>query len=139
MQVEVVTPVGAIASRSVDEITAPGALGEMGILPGHIALLSGLKPGVVTLKGQGPTEVFAVGEGFVQVSGTDKVVLLTDRAVRASDVDTAAAQKLFAEAEKALGTWDRAEDEEHVRLVTQRNWASAQLAAAAAVGAATRH
>ena len=52
MRVEVVTPTGAAASREVEEVIAPGALGELGILPGHVALLSALRPGVLTLKGK---------------------------------------------------------------------------------------
>lgn len=135
MQVEVVTPTGPAASRAVDEVVAPGALGEIGILPGHVALITGLRTGVVTLKGQGATEVFAVGPGFLQVlgpqpSGEDRVIVLTERAERASEIDAAAAQRELAEIEKALGTWDREPDAEYEALYTRRAWAMARLAAA---------
>ena len=84
MHVELVTPTGSMASRDVSDITAPGSLGEMGVLPGHVALVTGLRIGVVVLDGGGGgREVFAVGNGFAQVSGTDNVVLLTDRALAA--------------------------------------------------------
>ena len=49
MQLSVTTPRGALVDTEVDEVTAPGALGEFGVLPGHVPFLSALKPGRVRL------------------------------------------------------------------------------------------
>ncbi len=50
MKLSVTTPRGAIVDTDVDEVTAPGELGEFGVLPGHVPLMSALKPGVIWYK-----------------------------------------------------------------------------------------
>ena len=50
LKVEIVTPRGAALSAEADEATVPGVLGELGVLPGHRPLLSGVKPGVLRLR-----------------------------------------------------------------------------------------
>jgi F-type H+-transporting ATPase subunit epsilon len=49
----VVTPTQLVLDEEVDEVTAPGALGEFGVLPNHIAFLTLLEPGEMSYK-QGP-------------------------------------------------------------------------------------
>ena len=56
MHLDIVTPRGRLLSAEVDEFTAPGTLGEMGVLPGHIPLVSGIRPGVVRYR-SGPSGV----------------------------------------------------------------------------------
>ncbi|HEY0711090.1 MAG TPA: F0F1 ATP synthase subunit epsilon, partial [Polyangia bacterium] len=63
MRLSVTTPRGSLVETEVDEITAPGALGEFGILPGHIPFVSSLKPGVFVYRIKGDAHVLAVGEG----------------------------------------------------------------------------
>ena len=46
MRLSVTTPRGALVDTDVEEVTAPGELGEFGVLPGHVPLMSALKPGV---------------------------------------------------------------------------------------------
>ena len=52
MRLSVTTPRGALVDTDVDEVTAPGELGEFGVLPGHVPLMSALKPGVLWYKGK---------------------------------------------------------------------------------------
>ena len=53
MKLSVTTPRGALVDADVDEVTAPGALGEFGVLPGHVPLMSALKPGVLVYRAGG--------------------------------------------------------------------------------------
>lgn len=83
LTLSVVTPEGQVLAQPVDEVTVPGLLGELGILPGHIALLSATKEGIVTYRRGNERGKLAVGPGFAEVDGKDAVVLLVNEAKRA--------------------------------------------------------
>jgi F-type H+-transporting ATPase subunit epsilon len=70
MRFSITTPLGSVVEADIDEVTAPGQEGELGVLPEHIPLMTALKPGVLTYhrSGGGHTHVLAVGEGFLQVA-----------------------------------------------------------------------
>jgi F0F1-type ATP synthase epsilon subunit len=70
MRFSITTPLGSVVEAEIDEVTAPGQEGELGVLPEHIPLMTALKPGVLTYhrSGGGHTHVLAVGEGFLQVA-----------------------------------------------------------------------
>jgi len=93
VKVEVVTPEKAALSTEADELVAPGVRGEFGILSGHTPFISALKPGVLMARKGQKKQLFAIGAGYAEVDGHDKIVVLTQTAVRAEDIDTAAAQK----------------------------------------------
>jgi F-type H+-transporting ATPase subunit epsilon len=148
MRLSVNTPRGSLVDTEVDEVTAPGELGEFGVLPGHVPLMSALKPGVVWYKGKDRSGVIAVGPGFLQVAqlgqggddhhggaGRDRVLVLVDQALTAKDVDTARAEKELAAADKELAAWHGELDGAHQALVERRGWAQARLDAAARVSA----
>ena len=91
MKLSLTTPRGAILDLDVEEVTAPGKLGEFGVLPGHVPLMSEIKPGVLVYRAKGAASstlgVVAVGPGFLQVSppkqadtAHDRVLVLVDRA-----------------------------------------------------------
>jgi F-type H+-transporting ATPase subunit epsilon len=138
MRLSVTTPRGAVVDTDVDELSAPGLLGEFGVLPGHVPLMSALKPGVLTYWTQSRAATLAVGEGFLQVApmvagntNTDRVLVLVDRAANASSIDRAAAASELAKLEKELAGWKQDLDGSYKALVVQRDWAQAQLDAAA--------
>jgi F-type H+-transporting ATPase subunit epsilon len=83
MVLEVVTPSGSAVSSNADEVIVPGAEGEFGVLPGHTAFMSALRPGTLRYRNGSETQTMTIGAGLVEVTGHDKVVVLTDRAVRA--------------------------------------------------------
>ena len=126
MKIEIVTPKGQAYSGDADEITAPGKVGELGVLPGHVPLLSALKAGVLRLRRGGGTRAFAVGPGYVQVSG-ERVVILTDMCQGPEQIDLAAARKEYDAAVAALAKWDRDIDAEWYELVARRDWADARV------------
>jgi F-type H+-transporting ATPase subunit epsilon len=145
MRLSITTPRGALVDTDVEELTAPGELGEFGVLPGHVPLMSALKPGVIWYKGHGAgndrTGILAVGGGFLQVAqlpqaddhagGRDRVLVLVDQALTAKDVDRAAAEKDLAAADRELAAWTGELDGAHQALIERRGWAQARLDAAA--------
>ena len=143
MRLSVTTPRGALVDTDVEEVTAPGELGEFGVLPGHVPLMSALKPGVLWYKGKDRSGVLAIGQGFLQVAplpqaddragGRDRVLVLVDQAVTAKDVDRASAEKDLAAAERELAAWTGELDGRHQNLVERRGWAQARLDASARV------
>ncbi|MEX0942902.1 MAG: F0F1 ATP synthase subunit epsilon [Pseudomonadales bacterium] len=91
-----------IFSGMVEMVVATGTMGELGILPGHTALLSGVKPGPVRLKLEGgEEEVFFASGGFIEVQ-PNAITILADTAVRADDIDEAAAVEAQQKAEREL-------------------------------------
>jgi len=96
----------ATAEREVyrgeaEMLVAPGAAGELGILPKHAPLLSQLKPGELRItNGENVDEVFISG-GFIEVQ-PDMITVLADSAERATDVDEAAALAAQRKAEEVL-------------------------------------
>jgi F-type H+-transporting ATPase subunit epsilon len=143
MRLSVNTPRGSLVDTDVDEVTAPGELGEFGVLPGHVPLMSALKPGVLWYKAKEHTGVLAIGGGFLQVAplpqaddhagGRDRVLVLVDQALTARDVDTANAEKELAAADRELAAWTGELDGKHHALTVRRGWAQARLDAAARV------
>lgn len=101
LHLEIVTPTKTAYAETVSEVTLPGTLGEMGILPGHLPLLSTLQPGeVVAVTAQGP-RYFAVGSGFVQVL-PDRVRVLVDACSGVDEIDIAHAKAELAELEQRI-------------------------------------
>jgi F-type H+-transporting ATPase subunit epsilon len=101
IQLRVVTPSRMLLDEEVDEVTAPGELGEFGVLPNHISFLSTLVPGEMSYK-QGPSKKFlAVGGGYAEV--LDNVMtVLAPAAEFAEEIDSARAQRAKERAEKSL-------------------------------------
>jgi len=91
-----------IFSGAVEMVIATGTLGELGILPGHTPLLSGIKPGPVRLVMEGgEEEIFFASGGYIEVQPTE-ITILADTAIRADDLDEAAAIEAQQEAERKL-------------------------------------
>jgi F-type H+-transporting ATPase subunit epsilon len=94
IRLEVVTPTAQVFDGVVESVTAPGVLGEFGVLPRHRPMLSATRSGLVRFVKEGRTEVLVVGPGFAEVE-PDHVILLTDRCVKAADIDADRARKEF--------------------------------------------
>jgi F-type H+-transporting ATPase subunit epsilon len=96
-----VTPDGSAYSEDVEMVTLTGVLGEMGILPQHIPLMTKMVPGELVVRNRGRDLFVAVGGGLVQVTGT-RVNILTDMAVAAGKIDEAKAEEARRRAEARL-------------------------------------
>ena len=138
MRLEVVTPRGSLLATDASEVTAPGLLGEFGVLPGHIPFLTALKPGVVTYASAAGAAggKLAVGAGYAEVSH-DRVTILADVGARLDQIDVEEARSELADANRQLEQPAASDDAGlRARLELQRDWAQARLDA---VGATPAH
>jgi len=101
LKLEIVTPEATAYSDDVDMVVLPGTAGELGILPMHIPLMTTIKPGELVVTKNGQTLYLAVGEGFVEVTGTS-VSVITDMAVNEQEIDEAKVQEAMDRAEAQL-------------------------------------
>lgn len=101
LRLEIVTPERKIFSDDVDSVVIPGIEGEMGVLPQHTSLVTALTPGELRYSQNGIEDELAIGQGFVEVTGS-KVSVLTDLAVSDADIDEQAVQEALERAEKSL-------------------------------------
>lgn len=102
LRLEVVSAEDQLFSGDVQSVQVTGSEGEMGILPGHISLLTALKPGMVrVITKAGEEELFYVAGGVMEVQAK-VVTVLADTAVRGGDLDQQAAEKAMQDAREAL-------------------------------------
>ncbi len=109
LHLEIVTPAKITVSQDVDVVVAPGALGEFGVLEGHVPFLSGILPGELRYTVDDKTEYLAVTSGFAEVSD-DNVSILVDAAEKASDIDVDRAKQALDRAGERLAK-DRSTEE----------------------------
>ncbi len=102
MQVEVVSAEESIFSGQAKFVALPGEAGELGILPGHIPLITRIKPGAVRIeKADGGEEFVFVAGGILEVQ-PKLITVLSDTAIRGHDLDEAKANEARKAAEEAL-------------------------------------
>jgi len=123
MQVLVATVEREVYRGEADFLVAPGAAGELGIMPKHTPLISSLAAGELCItNGDNVDEVFVSG-GFMEVQ-PDMVTILSDSAERASDIDEAAAIEAERKAREVLDTQqgdvDYAKAESELAMMTSR-------------------
>ena len=123
---DIVSAEEEIFSGLVEMLVATGVEGELGVGYGHAPLLTSLVPGPVRIVTQdGSEEVYYVSGGFLEVQ-PGVVSILADAALRAHDVDEAAAEEARKEAEHALA--NQSGDFDYGRASAQLAEAAAQLA-----------
>ena len=99
---DIVSAEEEIFSGRVAMVSVTGTVGELGIMPGHAPLLTGIRPGPVRLRmDDGEEEVFFASGGFLEVQ-PGVVTVLADTALRAEDIDEAAAVEAQQAAERTL-------------------------------------
>lgn len=99
---DIVSAEAEIFSGVVEMVVATGELGELGIAPRHAPLITRLKPGQVRVKLPGGEEQFFYVSGGILEVQPQVVTVLTDTAIRADDLDEAAAKAAKDEAERIL-------------------------------------
>ena len=129
--VNLVTPKGVVAHSEADSVQAPGELGEFELLPGHVPMLTALKPGVLTI-GTKARARYAVAAGYLRVDPAGAVEILVEQAVPAKDVDLDAARKDLSAAEAEVAKWgDKPADGDYTNAVQRVAWAKARIDAVA--------
>jgi F-type H+-transporting ATPase subunit epsilon len=127
LQLEVVTPERKVLSEPVSSVTVPGRNGEMQILPGHAALISELKTGVLSYTEAGTAFQLHVSGGFVEVNH-DRVSVLAEIAERPEEIDAARARLAREHHEKQLSAWSGSEEDfEKARVKLERSMVRLQL------------
>jgi F-type H+-transporting ATPase subunit epsilon len=122
---DIVSAEEKIFSGRVEMVIVSGALGDLGIAPGHTPLLTQLKPGPIRLILQnGEEEIFYASGGFVEVQ-PHLVSVLSDTALRADDVNEAAALEAKKLAEQAMS--EQNSEIDHAMASIQLAEAVAQL------------
>lgn len=101
LKLEMVTPYKRVLTEEVEEITAPGIVGELGVLPGHTPLLTTLTVGELIYKKGGKNYFVAVNWGYLEVDD-DVVTILVDTAEKSDEIDLERAEKALGRAEEAL-------------------------------------
>ena len=111
--IHIVSAETEIFSGTANMVFAPAEMGEVGIYPRHAPLLTKLKPGEVRVVLQGgDEESFFVNGGILEIQ-PHVVTILSDTAIRAADIDEAAANEAKARAESAMQ--DRKSDLDYAR------------------------
>jgi len=126
----VVTPRRLLLEEQVREVTAPGTVGEFGVLPDHIAFLTSLETGTMSYRDAGGTHRLAVRGGFAEVLNNVMTVLADDAAF-AEDIDVAAARSDLQEADAKLRGLSPLDDS-YASVDASRRWAQARIATASA-------
>ncbi len=109
IRLEIVTPERVIVSADVDMVTAPGALGEFGVLPGHTPMLTTLGIGRVAYRREGETRELAVSWGYAEV-GPEKVTILAETAEQVDEIDVDRAEAAKKEALEQMARRDEPVD-----------------------------
>jgi F-type H+-transporting ATPase subunit epsilon len=128
IHVDVVSAEESIFSGLVEFVVLPGEAGELGILPGHMPLMTRIKPGAVRLKVQGQEreELIFVAGGILEVQ-PGLVTVLADTAIRGKDLDEAKALDAKKKAEESMA--NRESELDYARAQAELAEAVAQLAA----------
>jgi F-type H+-transporting ATPase subunit epsilon len=125
--VNLVTPKGVIAHTDTDSLQAPGELGEFELLPGHVPMLSALRPGVLTIGNKSKAR-YAVSNGYLRIDPQNSVEVLVEQAVPADKIDLAVANADLRAAEAELAKWgDKPQDGDYENLSQRAGWARARI------------
>ena len=101
LTLEIVTPEARVYSDTVDSVVIPTVEGEIGVLPGHIPLLTQVNDGELLVTKGNNNEYLVVAGGFAQISG-DKVSVLAEHACSEDTIDEAAVEEAMKRAAKEL-------------------------------------
>ncbi len=128
VHIDVVSAEEAIFSGLTEFAVLPGEMGELGIMPGHTALITRIKPGAVRLKipQQEQEELIFVAGGILEVQ-PNLITVLADTAIRGKDLDEAKALDAKRKAEEAMA--DKNAEMDYARAQAELAEAIAQLAA----------
>jgi len=126
LTLEIVTPEARVYSDTVDSVVIPTVEGEIGILPGHLPLLTQVAHGeLVVAQGSGAQRL-AIGGGFAQISG-DKVSVLAEHACSEDSIDEHAAEEALKRAQCEIEESKNLDPQQYEQLQTLVNYAGAQL------------
>jgi F-type H+-transporting ATPase subunit epsilon len=99
---DLVSPEKLLFSGEVDQVDAPGAEGDFGVLAGHAALVAALRPGIMTVTANGQAQRMVVLGGFAEVGPDGKLTVLADLADSVEDFDRGLLSERIAAQEETI-------------------------------------
>ena len=127
LTLEIVTPEAKVYSDTIDSVVVPTVEGEIGVLPGHIPLLTQVEHGELRVTKGGTTQWLAVGGGFVQIDG-DRVRVLAEHAITEEKIDEHAVEAAMKRAEDELKAAKDMDPQQYEHLQSLVRYAGVQLA-----------
>jgi F-type H+-transporting ATPase subunit epsilon len=124
---EIVTPEAQVYSDTVDSVVIPTVEGEVGVLAGHIPLLTQVDHGELRVTKGATTELLAVGGGFAQISG-DKVSILAENAITEEKMDEHAIEAAMKRAQDTIKETAHLDPDQSEHLQELIRFAGTQLA-----------
>jgi F-type H+-transporting ATPase subunit epsilon len=101
LRLEIITPEEIVYSEEVEMVTMPGVVGQFGVYPQHVPLITQMVPGEIIVRKGGRDLFIATGEGLIDIT-PKRVAILTDLAVQADRIDEAKAEEARRRAEARL-------------------------------------
>ena len=127
LTLEIVTPEARVYSDTIDTVVIPTVDGEVGILPGHIALLTQIEHGELRVTKNGVTQWLAVSGGFAEVEG-DRVHVLAEYAIDEEKIDVHAVEAALKRAEEQLAAAKDIDPAQYEHLQGLVRYSGVQLA-----------
>jgi len=129
LTLRVLAPDQNVFDGSADEVILPSTTGQLGILPGHISLLTAIDVGVLRVRANGAWNSIALMGGFAEVDA-DEVTVLVNNAELGSAIDASAAEAEFQKATTTVaGMEGQSTSPEKLKAQQQLNMARARMQA----------
>jgi F-type H+-transporting ATPase subunit epsilon len=112
---KIVTPEKTVLEDTVDQVTLPMTEGQITILPNHQSYIASLKPGVLCFKKDGEETELAIAGGFIEFD-KNNLVVLSDAAERAEEIDLKLAEEAKQKAEELKEQLVSLDDEEYAKI-----------------------
>ncbi len=127
LTLEIVTPEARVYSDTIDTVVIPTVEGEIGILPGHIPLLTQVEHGELRVTKGNDTTFLAVSGGFAEVEG-DRVHILAEHAITEAKIDEHAVEAAIKRAEDELRDAKHMDPQQYEHLQGLIRYSGVQLA-----------
>jgi F-type H+-transporting ATPase subunit epsilon len=127
LTLEIVTPEARVYSDTIDTVVIPTTEGEIGILPGHIPLLTQVEHGELIVTKNGQTHWLAVSGGFAEVEG-DRVHILAEHAITEEKIDEKAVEDALKRAQQQLDDAKHLDPQQYEHLQSLVRYSGVQLA-----------
>ena len=127
LTLEIVTPEARVYSDTIDTVVIPTTSGEIGILPGHIPLLTQIEHGELRVTKNGLTMLLAVSGGFAEIEG-DHIHVLAENAITEEKIDEHAVEAALKRAEDELRAAKDIDPQQYEHLQNLVRYSGVQLA-----------
>ena len=113
---KIATPEKVVYEDTIFQVSIPTTSGEITVLPNHIPLVSVLVAGELNIKDKEGEHAIALAGGFLEVRGNNEIIILTDNAERAEEIDLERAEEARKRAEEEMEQAKSREDVDFARL-----------------------